>query len=301
MIDAAPLNVLLATDGSTHSRAAEDLLAGLRWPAGSAATVLAALRERWTFPQLGPGCDSDVHAMLARLKRAAHDEAQATARAAARRLGQAGLATMMVVREGEPGPVLLELAAEARTNLVVLGAKGFSQFNAPRLGSTAWEAVHAAPASVLIARPGPRSRPARVVLAADGLTDWMAPHAWPVALLPPEADLTVASLATAANGEGEAADLQAVEFAEALQAQGLTVRNVFPPGEPRAELVRLALAGEADLVIVSGQAAGGQLAPAVAKYAPCSVLVARSPAPEQAVGTLARPVSLQAVAEWLAR
>ncbi|MCC7359733.1 MAG: hypothetical protein IT317_09660, partial [Anaerolineales bacterium] len=70
---------------------------------------------------------------------------------------------------------------------------------------------------------------------------------------------------------------------EALQARGLTVRNVFPPGEPRAELVRLAHDAEAELVIVAEGAApensGGaqdQLAIAVAKYAPCSVLVLKT-------------------------
>jgi nucleotide-binding universal stress UspA family protein len=100
-----------------------------------------------------------------------------------------------------------------------------------------------------------------------------------MALLPADADVTIAKL----TDDGEAAEMRALEFGEALQARGLTVRNVFPLGEPRAELVRLAHAAEADLVVVDGRAHDPtdpeppiELATAVAKYAPCSVLVVRA-------------------------
>jgi nucleotide-binding universal stress UspA family protein len=97
-------------------------------------------------------------------------------------------------------------------------------------------------------------------------------------LLPDDADITITKL----TDDGEAAEMRALEFGEALQARGLTVRNAFPFGEPRAELVRLAQATEADLVVVGGRALTptdpephGQLATAVAKYGPRSVLVVR--------------------------
>ena len=284
MSEAVPVKIVLATDGSAHSRAAEDLLAGLRWPPGSTATVLAVERQPWSLLGLGLRSAAETHDTLARLQRVARGAAHATAYGAASRLGQAGLATVTVVGEGTAAQALLGLAAEARADLIALGAKGFSQFNVPRLGSTAWEVFHAAQTSVLIARPGRHSAPARIVLAADGLMDWLAPGAWPLTLLPPSADVTVARLAPEgeATDDCEAADLRAVEFGEALQAQGLRVRNVFPHDEPRAELIRLARAAEADLVIVAGQTSPapgegtpGSWAPAVAKYAPCSVLVVR--------------------------
>jgi nucleotide-binding universal stress UspA family protein len=139
--------------------------------------------------------------------------------------------------------------------------------------------LHEAQASVLIARPGSRTRPARVVVAADGLLDvGRGGDAWPIGLLPDDAAITIAKL----TDDGEAAEMRALEFGEALQARGLTVRNAFPLGEPRAELIRLAQATEADLIVVGWRALTpadpeplGRLATAVAKFAPCSVLVVR--------------------------
>ncbi len=279
-----PLKVLLVTDGSAQARAAEALLAGMDWPAGSAATVLATVRQRWTLLGLGLGSEAEVQDTLGRLQRLARGAAEATAREAARRLGQAGLTTLTVVREGEAGQAVLGLASEAQPNLIVLGAKGFDRTNAIRLGPTAQEVVRAARPSVLVARPARRARPMRVIVAADGLMDWLAPDGWPLALLPAGSEVTVAKLAVEAesSNEGEEAELRAVEYGEGLQAHGLAARNVFPHGEPRAALVRLARAAEADLVIVGDHSAprGGAgmartLAPAVARYAPCSVLVVR--------------------------
>lgn len=273
-----PMQVLLATDGSAHSRAAAAFLAALRWPPGSAVTVLGVVRQQWSLLGLGLEGPAQVHDTLLRLQRVAVGAAQAIARQAADPLSQAGLAAVTVVCEGEPGDAIAAFAAEQQANLIALGAQGFSQFAAPRLGSTAWQVLHAAQASVLIARPGARTRPARVIVAVDGEIDGWRADAWPFALLPDNADITIAKLAD----EGESAEMRALEFGEALQALGLTVRNAFPLGEPRAELVRLAQATDADLIVVEGRALNptdpephGQLASAVAKYAPCSVLVVR--------------------------
>jgi nucleotide-binding universal stress UspA family protein len=282
------MKVLLATDASEHSRAAEAVLAGLRWPAGSAATVLGVVRQKWSLLGLGLEGPAQVKDTVMRLQRVAVGGAEAVAGQAAVDLSRAGLAATAEVREGEPGEAILALAAERRADLIALGAQGFNRFAAPRLGSTAWQVLNKARASVLIARPGTRRRPAHVIVAVDGFLDGRGPEAWPMGLLPAGADITVAKL----TDEGEAAEMRALEFGETLQARGLIVRNVFPLGESRAELVRLAHAAEADLIIVDGRADDPAdpespitLATAVAKYAPCSVLVVR---PERNV-TAARP------------
>ncbi len=302
MSNIAPVNVLLATDGSPHARAAETLLASLDWPSGSVATVLATVRQRFTLLGLGLGSEAEARDMLARLQRLARGAAEVTAREAARCLGQAGLTTLTVVREGNAGQVVLGLAGEAQPSLIALGAKGFDHANALRLGPTALEVVREARTSVLVARSVRRTRPARVILAADGLMDWLAPDGWPMALMPAGAEITVAKLevATEAPGGGEEADLRAVEFGELLQAHGRAVRNVFPGGEPRAALVRLARAAEADLVIVghptapmAGAGMARPLAPAVARYAPCSVLVVH-PDPNGPPGSAQAPATLGA-------
>jgi nucleotide-binding universal stress UspA family protein len=253
-------------------------LAALRWPPGSAATVLGVVRQQWSLLGLGLEGPAQVHDTLLRLQRVAVGAAQAMAHQAKDALSQAGLAAVTAVREGEPGDAIAAFAAERHADLIALGAQGFSQFKAPRLGATAWQVLHAAQASVLIARPSTRTRPARVIVAADGLLGSRWAEAWPMALLPADAEVTIAKL----TGEGEAAEMRALEFGEAMQARGQIVRNVFPLGEPRAELVRLAHAAEADLIVVNGGTHDPtdpeppiQLATAVAKYGPCSVLVVR--------------------------
>lgn len=291
-----PMQVLLATDGSAHSRAAGAVLAALRWPSGSAATVLGVVRQHWSLLGLGLAGPAEVQDTLLRLQRVAVGAAQVAARQAAGTLSQAGLAAVAAVGEGEPGDAIAAFAAEQHVGLIALGALGFSQFVAPRLGSTAWQVLHAAQASVLVARPGARTRPARVIVAVDGLLDGWSADACPFALLPDDVAITIAKL----TDEGETAELRALEFGEALQARGLTVRNAFPLGEPRAELVRLAQATEADLIVVGGRALNppdpephGQLATAVAKYAPCSVLVV-----QPARNPLAARSSLPGHARW---
>jgi nucleotide-binding universal stress UspA family protein len=278
--------------------------------------VLGVVRQKWSLLGLGLEGHAQVQDALRRLQRVAVDAAEAVARQAVGALSQAGLAAATTVLEGEPGDALVALEAELRADLIALGAQGYSPFAAPRLGSTAWQVLHAAQASVLIARPGRCPRPARIVLAADGLLNWLHADAWPISLLPGDADITIAKLAAAANefegnageragaaSEAEAAEVSALELGEALQARGLTVRNVFPLGEPRAELVRLAHAAEADLVIVGGGTASesddeaqGALATATAKYAPCSVLVVRAQ-PGQAVVAPAHPGRARAVGQ----
>lgn len=316
MRELEPVKLLLATDGSAHSRAAEALVAGLRWPAGSSVTVLGVVRQKWSLLGLGLEGPSQVKDTLWRLQRVAVGAAQAVARQAAVELSQAGLAAATAVLEGEPSDAIVALATDLRAQLIALGAQGYSQFAEPRLGTTAWQVLHAARASVLIARPGRRLRPARIVLAADGLLDRLQADAWPISLLPGDADITIAKLAEAADNfrgsageragaasEVEAAEIRALELGEALQARGLTVRNVFPLGEPRAELVRLAHATEADLVIVGGGAAPAKddeaqarLATAAAKYAPCSVLVFQAQPGQAALAPV--PPGLARAAEW---
>jgi nucleotide-binding universal stress UspA family protein len=302
------MKVLLAFDGSAHSRAAETLVAGLRWPPGSSATVLGVVRQKWSLLGLGLDGPAQVQDTLRRLRRVSVGAAQAVTSQAVAALSQAGLAVATAVLEGEPGDAIEALAGELRADLIVLGAQGYGPFVAPRLGSTAWQVLHAAQASVLIARPSRRPRPVRIVLAADGLLSWLQAESWPISLLPDDADITIAKLAAAADSlggstggqagaasEAGAAEVSALELGEALQARGLTVRNVFPLGEPRAELVRLAHTAEADLVIVGGGTASESndeaqrnMATATAKYAPCSVLVVRAH-PGQAAAAPAPP------------
>jgi hypothetical protein len=74
----------------------------------------------------------------------------------------------------------------------------------------------------------------------------------------------------------------ALSLGEWVQARGFRVRNLFPVGEPRAELIRLARTARADLVIVA-DADGPRpdlpqtatLAGAAFRFAPCSVLALR--------------------------
>jgi len=162
------LRILVAVDGSVHSEAAVKLTAGITWPAGTIAHVLAVVPERWLLSHLS--CDAkrmlvekmDVvrqadYAAVARLAMRISDELQTH-----------DLSVDSEVRDGRPSEVILNLAVELAENLLVIGAKGLSAPVEYRLGSTAHKLAHYAECSVLIARPIDHAQPSRIILAADG-------------------------------------------------------------------------------------------------------------------------------------
>jgi len=168
MFEQKGLNVLLAVDGSVHSEAAVTLTAGITWPAGTIAHVLAVVPERWMLSGFSPEAQSVLVETLEGVRQADFAAAAWIAGHVSDSLQAHGFTVEAKVREGRPSEVILDRAAEIAADLLVIGAKGLSAPGEFRLGSTAHKLTHYAECSVLVARPTERAQPISIILAADG-------------------------------------------------------------------------------------------------------------------------------------
>src|SRR5690242_7018931 len=79
MIEAQRKKLILAVDGSPHSNAAIELVAGLDWPGGTAVHVLAVAPELWSPRDLDAEEARVVRETLARIRRRNQAAAQQVA------------------------------------------------------------------------------------------------------------------------------------------------------------------------------------------------------------------------------
>jgi len=155
------MKVLLATDGSRHSRSAVDLLMRTPFAApGNEVSVLVVISI----------AELPVPIALRR-------EGEGLARGEAQRLQDAGCAVYAVVREGHVAKCIIDTAEEFRAELVVVGSRGLSGVRRFLLGSVSQKTMKYAPCSVLVTRPRgePTSAqgtkegaPLRILVAFDG-------------------------------------------------------------------------------------------------------------------------------------
>lgn len=296
------LQVLLAVDGSAHSAAAVALTAGMPWPVGASATVLAVVPERWSFGDLSPEARQVVDDTLAKVRQVERAAAERLAAQAAEELRARGLSAQAEAREGRPSEVILGRASDLPASLIAIGARGLSAPDEFLLGSTAHKVSHYAECPVLVVRPPERAQPTSVILAADGSPEAERAAEFLCALsLPGWAEVTVVSVAEMTVGVPagarqpvtdapeavrqallDAAEARTAEIMRRLGACGAQVRSAIRPGHPAGEILAAAREHDADLVVVGarGQTRAapfplGGVAQKVVKYAPCSVLVVR--------------------------
>jgi nucleotide-binding universal stress UspA family protein len=160
---AAISSVLIATDGSADAVAAETALVSL--PVAHVARVhvvsgVDVLRP-WTIG-VAPSMLAFAHAEQARYEQEATHEHESAVAEAVARLRAAGIAATGAVRRGQPASVVLEAAAAAQADLIVLGTRGRTGLTRLVLGSVARAITHHADASVLVwhdARSSSAARP----------------------------------------------------------------------------------------------------------------------------------------------
>ncbi len=140
------MRALLALDGSPSSLAASEFAASLAWPTGSIIDVVGVVASA---TEAGPPRQQLEHML---------DDASASLSGESRVIRR----TTMV---GRAGSVLVELAADLRAKLVILGSRGRGPVRSMLLGSVSAEVVDHAPCPVLVVRhPTAES----LLLAVDG-------------------------------------------------------------------------------------------------------------------------------------
>lgn len=313
MIEAQHKKLILAIDGSPHSNAAIELVAGLDLPASTAVHVLAVAPEVWSPGDLDAEEARVVRETVARIRRRNRAAAQQVATCVAERLRcaradnrPADLVIATEIREGHAAEAILDRAAALPADLIAIGARGLSAPSAFRLGATAHKVAAHAGCAVLVAKPPAHGSLSSVVLAVDGSAEAQRAMEWVCALaLPSGSEVAVISVAevvgdfpadSAAEREyARDADLALMQRAllhtaetqvwaalDRLHIIGAQVRPIIRTGQPAAEIVRIVQEQDADLLIIGarGQTRAepfrlGGVAEKLIRFAPCSVLVAR--------------------------
>jgi len=287
------MKILLPTDGSRYALAAARAISGwFDWPGGEVA-VLAVIPDEPKSERHSYRADTEsakewratVHRWLA-------DTID--------HLRGSGLTTHELVRSGDAAEVVLRAASDGY-DLVAVGVKGRSESPHLTEDSVALALLAHAPQSVLLVRerePSGRARrlptpqkPMRVVLAVDG----RAPSEKAVAMLSrllaaDRAEVTVTAVADATTGgllEEIDARRVARNVADRLAGRSLTVDLRVAEGDVVDAI--LEDAADADLIVMGSRATKEPGEPylasvgmAVATSSPCSVLVVRGAAPEDA-------------------
>lgn len=283
------MRVLLATDGSEAAQEAGRWLTLFPLPAETELLVLTAA--------------SPASATSAE-REAPWTEAREVAEAARRTIAERWPAAEARVEEGDPRPVVLQVAEQWRAELVVLGARGLGTFAGLVLGSVSVAVARHAPCPVLVTKGAPR--PVRSALVAvDGSPDSLAAARFCASLpLDPSTRLRLVGVAERphfpASAPGSirpqlraaARDMlrersahmeEALRLAEReLGSRPANVERAVVVGNPGEAIVQAAQSVETDLVALGARGLGvfgrlvlGSVSEHVLRHAACPVLIVK--------------------------
>jgi nucleotide-binding universal stress UspA family protein len=147
------MRVLLAFDGSEHSRSALAEVASREWPAGTAIEVLTVVHSRW--PIVGDPFFTIASAHIESVQEQQRDAPALLEGAVAMiREHAPHLTVTSKVLEGLPHEVIVTEAEDWGADLIVLGSHGYGRVGRALLGSVAAAVAVEAPCAVEIIRKG---------------------------------------------------------------------------------------------------------------------------------------------------
>ena len=293
------MKVLCALDGSKHSRWAVDVLKRVLFPEGSSLLVvhvldLARLRLPKEAGALARGAMKRAQIMAEEIGRGLLERTKES-------LQSAWGAVESRIIHGHPAEAIVRTAEKQKTDLIVMGSRGLTDVRAFLLGSVSRKVVmHAGCPVLLIKKPVPAFR--RIVVAVDGSKDAWAGVEYLLKMpLPEVAEITVVSVVpplpidTIEQPVTLASFLEqlrvpllkkaravATQAAARIQKAGFESGIAVVHGHPSHEIVKIAEAERADLVVVGSRGLTGtsrfllgSVSDGIIKYAPCAVLVFR--------------------------
>lgn len=153
------MNILLAVDGSAHSKQATDQLARFAGR-GHRITVLNVT------PAPVPAPEKNLPSVTEALKLSAVALTETVARELRR--ARRGTVRTAVVESMDVAGAVLAQASKTKAGLIVLGARGLNPLKAIFLGSVSQKVLERAPVPVLVVRAARRGKIFKALLAADG-------------------------------------------------------------------------------------------------------------------------------------
>lgn len=294
----APLQVLLALDGSAPSIVARDLAVALPWPAGTRVHLVAAYQIPidWTR-----GVGSTMN-WIGDAEDATRDQWNHELRALAAPLVERGLEVEEHVIAERPASAITRMAEELRADLIVMGSRGHGPLRSMLVGSVAAEVTEHAPCPVLVAR---RPTVASLLVATDGsdaanaipdhLAAWgifLGVDAHAVTVTIPEGTLFTVMVGVHTLGDERLGRMQReleersqqdlAEMVSGLAAAGFAATPHQRSGDAASEILAVATERNADLIVVGSRGLGaldrivlGSVARNVLLHAKASVLVMR--------------------------
>jgi nucleotide-binding universal stress UspA family protein len=301
------MRVLLALDGSASAESARRLVRALHWPEGTVIEVVA-VEEPIFDPLVAAGLP--LAGLNADIPDAVSFPLQGVLIDAVAALEAPGRVVTRALLSGRPASVIVNEAAERRTELIVVGSRGLGPLRSMLLGSVSAEVVDHAPCPVLVVRGGDLER---ILLAVDG----SAPAEAAITFLAgcrflaerPVEVLTVATAAAlpipdaaagypdsafsdnafdayqaATRTNRERAEAIAASAAARLRSEGIDARWSISQGNPAHEIIEAATAFRTDLVVLGSRGHTGltrvllgSVARNVLLHAEASVLIVREP------------------------
>jgi nucleotide-binding universal stress UspA family protein len=317
------MRILLAVDGSASADRALDLVAALPWHDGGRVRIVSVAPSQaeilgvpWSLTATSGALEAEEAALT--VHRNALEAAERELRSV-----RCDIVIEPVLLRGRTASLIVEEAREMPADLIVLGHRGHSRWESALLGSVSAEVVDHAPCAVLVARD---DRIGPVVLADDGSSHARAAEAIMIAC-PLFAGLPITVVSVIHDGfqdpvavaplidpavmdvysQGPSAEQRAVEAecaaaARRLRDAGLDAEPEVRVGDPAHEIIAVARARQAGVVIVGTRGQTGlrrlllgSVARNVLLHAPCSVMVVRGgahvPPPASEQREEAEPVS----------
>lgn len=305
-VEAVPLRVLLGIDGSECAAVAVDFVDSVPWPAESEIRVAEAVEDH--VPAMAGPWPTYGLVEAPQLAQAMRQEADTTVATSVARLERPGIRVSSHVEAGQPSRFIIDNADAFDADLIVVGSHGRGAIKSMVLGSVSADVVAHAHDPVLVARQPGLSRIllawdgsaaaeraanlllswpifddsiVRVVSVASGGPDWASAVYWSSPT--PDASITDAGEEPSLRDHTRLAE----EMMERLSQAGLGARADIREGDPADEILSVARAWQADLIVMGTHGRTGlqrlvlgSVAQHVVAHAPCSVLVAQAPEAE---------------------
>ena len=281
------MNILLAVDGSRHSRWAVDFLRRLPLTAAPIIRLLTVVeRGVLTHPAIAPPLVTQPSQEIKKQMAAAKGLATRTAH----RLHRRWKRVRPLVESGSVVEAILSRAADEQTELILMGSRGLSNIQAFLMGSVSQQVVTYAHCPVLIVKRNP-SRLKKLLVAVDGsrsaddaikfLIAHLQPNGIEITILyvyHPDYILTIPGAAVSEYLDDWLHDT----YSHPLEEAGFSVDTVCVTGHSAAKIVEFARRRRIDLVIMGSRGLTGlkrlllgSVSRQVVKYSPASILVVR--------------------------
>jgi nucleotide-binding universal stress UspA family protein len=241
------MKLLIADDGSAASTGTRRIVQALPLPMGSSICVLCVVSDR-TIGHHTTG------RTLQRSLQADEVRARQVVRESGLALKREGITVSTVVRRGDAGQEILQVAEEWQADLVVVGSRGLTGLGGLLLGSVPRTVAQQCRRPVLVARC-PRSDVRQILVATDGSERALGAVDFTARLpLPEEARITVLHVVPGEKAAPSAGSQEILEqAAERLAQTERTVETTIRVGRPGAEILALAEERDVDLIVAGAR------------------------------------------------